>query len=100
MAAIESATLRNSAIDCLVAAIFGLIGLILRRLDWPIVPIVLGMVLGGIMESKLRTSLPRLKDPLDLVDRPISAVLFCLIVLAIVLHFWTLYRSWKQERAG
>lgn len=93
-------SLRNSAIDCLLAAVFGLIGLILRRLDWPIVPIILGMVLGGIMEAKLRTSLPRLKDPLDLVDRPISAVLFTLIVLAIVLHFWTLYRARQQKRSA
>ncbi|MEM7170753.1 MAG: tripartite tricarboxylate transporter permease [Pseudomonadota bacterium] len=86
-------SLRNSAIDCLIAAAFGLLGLILRRLEWPIVPIILGMVLGGIMETKLRTSLPRIKEPWDLVNRPIAAVLFSLIVLAVVLHFWALYRS-------
>lgn len=91
-------SLRNSAIDCLIAAFFGVLGLILRRLNWPIVPIILGMVLGGIMENKLRTSLPRLKDPLDLIERPIAAVLFSLIVLAVVLHVWTLYRSHRLRR--
>ncbi len=93
-------SLRNSAVDCLIAAVFGLFGLILRRLNWPIVPIILGMVLGGIMETKLRTSLPRLKEPLDLVSRPIAAVLFSLIVLALVLHFWALYRTWQKKRMG
>ncbi len=49
---------------------FGVLGLILKRLNLPIVPIILGMVLGGIMEVKLRTSMVRVKTPLDFIDRP------------------------------
>ncbi len=86
-------SLRNSAVDCLIAAVFGVLGLVLRRLNWPIVPIILGMVLGGIMEAKLRTSLPRLKEPWDLVNRPIAAIIFSMIVLAIALHVWSLIRA-------
>lgn len=86
-------SLRNSAVDCLIAAFFGVLGLVLRRLNWPIVPIILGMVLGGIMEAKLRTSLPRLKEPWDLVNRPIAAIIFSMIVLAIALHVWSLIRA-------
>ena len=48
-------SLRNSITDCAVASGFGVFGLILRRLNLPIVPIILGMVLGGIMEVKLRS---------------------------------------------
>ena len=51
------------------------------------------MVLGGIMEAKLRTSLPRLKEPWDLVNRPIAAIIFSMIVLAIALHVWSLIRA-------
>ncbi len=83
-------SLRNSATDCAIAAAFGVLGLILKRLNLPIVPIILGMVLGGIMEVKLRSAMPRVKTPLDFIDRPIAALLFGMIVLVLVLHIRTL----------
>ncbi|EPJ45234.1 MAG: membrane protein [Osedax symbiont Rs2] len=79
-------SLRNSFSDCVMAVVFGLFGFILKRLDLPIVPIILGMVLGGIMEIKLRTSLPRIDTLIDFVDRPVAAVLFALIISSLVLH--------------
>ncbi len=60
-------------LDCALAAGFGVFGLVLKRLNLPVVPIILGMVLGGIMEVKLRSSMARVKTPLDFVDRPIAA---------------------------
>lgn len=73
-------SLRNSLTDCLIATGFGLFGAILKRLNIPIVPIIFGMVLGGIMEAKFRSAMTRIQSPLDFLDRPISAIL----VLAIV----------------
>jgi putative tricarboxylic transport membrane protein len=86
-------SLRNSAIDCGIAAAFGLLGLVLKRQNLPIVPIVLGMVLGGIMEVKLRTAMARVSTPLDFVDRPIAAFLAFVIVALIVSHFFGLVRE-------
>ncbi|MDA7425021.1 tripartite tricarboxylate transporter permease [Thalassococcus lentus] len=91
-------SLRNSLTDCMIASAFGVLGLILKRLNLPIVPIILGMVLGGIMEVKLRSALPRLKTPLDMIDRPIAAILFALIVLVVALHLRTLVREWRAHR--
>jgi len=65
-------SLRNNVIDCAIAAGFGLFGFILKRLALPIVPIILGMVLGGIMETKLRTSMMRVDTPWDFINRPIA----------------------------
>ncbi|MEL6234366.1 MAG: tripartite tricarboxylate transporter permease [Pseudomonadota bacterium] len=79
-------SLRNSATDCAMAAGFGLLGLILKRLNLPIVPIILGMVLGGIMEAKFRTSLARIREPWDWINRPIAGAIFALIVLVILAH--------------
>ena len=90
-------SLRNNPVDCAIAGVFGLFGFILRRLGLPIVPIILGMVLGGIMEAKLRTSMLRVKTPLDFIDRPIAAILFGLIVVVLVSHFWSL---WSGRRKG
>jgi len=93
-------SLRNSLTDCMIAAGFGVLGLILKRLNLPIVPIILGMVLGGIMEVKLRSALPRLKTPLDMIDRPISFILFGMIVLVLALHIRTLLREIRTQKPG
>ncbi|TKZ21080.1 hypothetical protein FAP39_08165 [Shimia litoralis] len=90
-------SLRNSLTDCMIAAGFGVLGLVLKRLNLPIVPIILGMVLGGIMEVKLRSALPRLKTPLDMIDRPIAAILFALIVMVVVLHIRTLIKEYRAH---
>ena len=76
-------SLRNSAVDCAIAAAFGVFGLILKRLHLPVVPIILGMVLGNIMEVKLRAAMARVTSPLDFVDRPIAAFLAIVIVVII-----------------
>ncbi|MEO9685860.1 MAG: tripartite tricarboxylate transporter permease [Tateyamaria sp.] len=88
-------SLRNSLTDCMIAAGFGVFGLILKRLNLPIVPIILGMVLGGIMEVKLRSALPRLKTPLDMIDRPITAILFVVILLVVGMHIRGLIKEWR-----
>jgi len=90
-------SLRNSVVDCAIAAAFGVMGLVLKRLNLPIVPIVLGMVLGGILEVKLRSAMIRVKDPLDFVERPIAAILAILIVLVIIMHIRTLRQEHKAR---
>ncbi|MBR9864310.1 MAG: tripartite tricarboxylate transporter permease [Rhodobacteraceae bacterium] len=89
-------SLRNSTIDCAIAAGFGVFGFMLKRLNLPIVPIILGMVLGGIMEAKLRTSMMRVKSPLDMIDRPIAFILFLLILVVLGSHVW---RMWKDRNS-
>ncbi len=86
-------SLRNSITDCAIATAFGVLGLILKRLQLPIVPIILGMVLGGIMENKFRTSLPRIDSAIDWINRPIAATIFGLIVLVLLAHIWSLVRN-------
>lgn len=77
---VEVYSLRNSLSDCLIATGFGLFGAILKRLNIPIVPIIRGMDLDGIMEAKFSSAMTRIQSSLDILDRPISAVL----VLAII----------------
>lgn len=89
-------SLRNSVTDCMLAAGFGVFGLILKRLNLPVVPIILGMVLGNIMEVKLRAAMARVKTPLDMIDRPITFILFLAILLVIGLHIRTVI---KEHRA-
>lgn len=91
-------SLRNSATDCIIATAFGLLGLILKRIDWPIVPIILGMVLGGIAESRFRTSLVRIDSAIDWINRPIAAIIFVLIVLVVIIHFLNVISDRKKAK--
>ena len=77
-------SIRNSFVDCAFAAGFGYLGFIFRRLDWPLVPIVLGMVLGSIMIERLTAGASQIKTIYDLVNRPVSGTLFTAIVIIIL----------------
>ncbi|MCY3726530.1 MAG: tripartite tricarboxylate transporter permease [Rhodobacteraceae bacterium] len=91
-------SLRNNPSDCAMAAVFGLLGYILRRLKLPIIPIILGMVLGGIMEVKFRSSMSRVKEPLDFIDRPIAAMIFAVIIIVLLVHFLRVMREWEPRK--
>jgi len=91
-------SLRNSLTDCMIAAGFGLLGLVLKRLNLPIVPIILGMVLGGIMEVKLRSALPRLQTPFDMIDRPVAFILFAIILTVLAIHLRTLIKECRSHQ--
>jgi putative tricarboxylic transport membrane protein len=90
-------SLRNSATDCIIAAVFGVFGFVLKRLSLPIVPIILGMVLGGIMEVKLRAGMARVKTPFDFIDRPIAMILFLMILVVLAMHF---RRTWLDHQSA
>lgn len=71
-----------------VAISMGVFGYIMLRLEWPIVPWILGFVLGPIIEERMRESLSMSNgNPAIFVTRPISLgfVLACLLVIVIPL---------------
>ena len=44
---------------------------------------------------KLRSALPRLKTPLDMIDRPVAAIIFAMILIVLALHLRTLVKEWR-----
>ena len=55
---------------------FGVMGFLMRRFDYPIAPVVVGLILGPVAESQLRRALQiSLGDPMVLVQSPMSATL-------------------------
>ncbi len=84
-------TVSGSLFDCAMLAVFGLLGYLMRRLDYPSAPLILGLVLGDSMERALRQSLMMSSGDLSiLVSRPISATM---LILAVVLLFLPLFRK-------
>ncbi|MBU2486167.1 MAG: tripartite tricarboxylate transporter permease, partial [Alphaproteobacteria bacterium] len=47
----------GSTFDLMVMVFFGLLGWILRKLDVPLVPIILGVLLGNQMEANMRRAM-------------------------------------------
>ena len=72
--------------DVYVMLGFGVLGYALRRLQYPVAPLVLGMVLGDLMEKGFRRGLVLSDGSLEpFFTRPISAVLWITIVLVVAL---------------
>ena len=68
--------------DVWMMVAFGVLAVILRRLNFPIAPLILGIVLGKLFDEFLRNSLIISGGSLmPILERPIAFVLFCLIVL-------------------
>ncbi|MDJ0614523.1 MAG: tripartite tricarboxylate transporter permease [Rhizobiaceae bacterium] len=90
-------SIRNSLADCLFAALFGYIGFIMRRLDWPLVPVVLGLVLGSIILERLTAGAGQIRELSDLFNRPVSGTLAVAIVCILAFIVWTSFRQKKLE---
>ena len=75
--------------DAAVAVFMGVLGYILLRLKWPVVNLVMGVVLGEILENRLRESLS-IGDgnPLIFLTRPISLAVIILTVLIVVIPLY------------
>ena len=79
---------RPSLVEIVVLSVFGVAGFLMRQFDYPIAPVVIGLILGPVAESQLRRALSiSLGDPLVLVQSPIAATLLGLTALALIAPF-------------
>ena len=84
--AIGAFSLSNTTFDIYFMAVFGVIGYILRKLDAEPTPMLLGFILGPMMEESLRRALVLSEGtPMVLITRPISAALLGAAALTLVL---------------
>lgn len=68
-----------------IAMFFGWLGFILRAHNWPLTPILLGLVMGPILEGRARQALGGANgDIMIFVSRPISAIIVAALALLIV----------------
>src|SRR5512136_1150897 len=82
-------TMNNSVQDLGLMVVFGVIGYLMKRVDIPATPIILGMVLGKLMEEKMRQSLVISDGSMMIfLNRPISLGLLILAVVAITNPYW------------
>ena len=80
---IGSYAVRSSLFDVGVCASFGVIGWLLSKFHYPSSPIVLGLVLGTLIEMNLQMTL-LMDGPQMFFTRPLSAVLLALSALSLL----------------
>ncbi len=90
---------RNTMFDVYMAIGFGVFGYIMRRLDWPMSPLILGFLMGPLFEQSLRQALSISNgSPAIFFTRPIPAACMIAAVLVVVVTVWLRLRSREAAR--
>jgi putative tricarboxylic transport membrane protein len=94
-------SVNNSSFEIYLTAAFGIIGFICMRLGFPLAPMLLGFVLGPMMEENLRRSMLMAGgDPSVFVTRPISLAFIIATVVILVVMVLPAVRERRGEITG
>ena len=74
----------NSVVDLVLLYVIGFIGMLMKRFDFPVAPVVIGMILGPMAEQAMRQALTISQgDWSTFVTRPVSAAILALALIAL-----------------
>lgn len=91
-------SINNSAFDVMLVLVFGALGYLMRILDFHPAPLLLGLVLGPMMEENLRRALMLSRgDYTVFVTRPVSATLVAITVVLLLWACWSALRGAKRQ---
>ena len=97
MTFIGAYSIQNSVFDIWMCLVFGMIGYLMEKLDIPVAPAVLAVILGPMAETNLRRGLViNQGDYMFLVERPISAVVLAMVAFVLVYPLIKAYRRKRQ----
>jgi putative tricarboxylic transport membrane protein len=87
--------MRQSAFDLVLLYAIGLLGVVMRRYDFPTAPVVVGMILGPLAEAQMRNAMSIGEGNWRVfVERPMSLTLLIIVVAVLLLP-----RAMKLMRA-
>ncbi|MBN8293286.1 tripartite tricarboxylate transporter permease [Rhodobacter sp. NTK016B] len=87
-------SVNSSVTDLYVLLFFGVLGVVMAFLKFEPAPLVLGLILGPMMEENLRRTLTLHRGDYSVfVTRPISAIFLTAALLIVVLTIWSAYRN-------
>ena len=90
---------RSSMFDIKLMLIFGVIGFVLRKLNFPLAPVTLGLILGGTADTSFRQALTQ-GTMIDLLSRPMGAILIVVVLYSLVSGAIKTVKSTKEELAN
>jgi putative tricarboxylic transport membrane protein len=81
-------------IEVLVMYAIGVLGFFMRRYDFPIAPVILGVILGPLMETQARRALTASGDDFGVfVGRPLTVILLLIAAAAFILPHLPIMRG-------
>ena len=87
--------------DVWLMLIFGVVGYLMRKLDYPMAPMVLAIVLGPLAETSMRQSLLISQGSFTVfIDRPISGTIMGLAVLLFLLPVFKLLKNSRASKTA
>jgi len=91
-------SMNNNVYEIMLMILFGFIGYILRKLEYPLAPFLLGLILGPMMENSFRQSLTISQGDLTIfIQRTFSAVLLILMVVTLLVYSLLLLKRKRKE---
>jgi putative tricarboxylic transport membrane protein len=91
-------SINNSASDVLLTAFFGLAGYALYKFGFEVAPLLLGFVLGRLLEEKLRQALVLSRGGfMTFIERPVSAGLLVVAIATLVVAVLPAVRKGREE---
>lgn len=91
-------SVNNNNFDIYIVAIVGAVGYLLHVLRFEPAPLLLGFILGPMVEEYLRRALLLSRgNPITFVERPISAGLLAVTVAMLVWGIWSTFRRRKPN---
>jgi putative tricarboxylic transport membrane protein len=79
-------SINNQATDVILTAFFGLVGYAFLKLGFELAPLLLGFVLGGLMEDTFRRAMDLSRGSMmTFIERPISAGLLALALIVLII---------------
>jgi putative tricarboxylic transport membrane protein len=93
--------IKNSYVDLISMAIFGIVGFFFRMLDLPNGPFILGLLLGKLLEANLRRTLAMTMGSYAIfINSPINVVLLLITVLSLFLPTFNKWRKVRKARSN
>ncbi|NQV46370.1 MAG: tripartite tricarboxylate transporter permease [Rhodospirillaceae bacterium] len=87
--------------DVWLMLIFGIVGYLMRKLDYPMAPAVLAIVLGPLAETSMRQSLLMSSGSFDIFFfRPISGVIMVIAIILLILPMLHSFNRMMRHRAS
>jgi putative tricarboxylic transport membrane protein len=89
--------MRQSSFDLFLLYGIGVLGVLMRRFDFPTAPVVVGMILGPLAEAQLRNAMSIGEgSALVFIQRPVSLILIFVVLAVMVLP--RLAKIWSTRR--
>jgi len=96
---VGSFSINNGYLEIIIMLVLGVLGYLMERSGFPLAPVVLGLVLGPIVEKNFMQSVIKTNwDLTQFLTRPISALL--MVTTVLVLLYPVLRRSVRTVRSG